>query len=251
MKTKEIIENLKADIKVIDGKEYIEQSKIDNVLIALNLPAWKLDEIIDALEKLDVKIVEDVSQIKSKEMINNAIIELKLLANSFKEKYNTINTDELDDAQLIELNQVLCLFPTNIKKKTNTTILKKTTIRKSITIEMIKYCYIYGEKYYNSDMSIVNAREKVSEITEMNEASAHMYIDAVKHMLDGTGTYKKAISSAAYEFFFDTIFEKYGQQRLLQAIKVAENHLDYLENISGSFQNKARLICKKFSLRVL
>lgn len=248
MGTKEIVELLKDSIVKINEKLYLEQSKFDELILQLDVTACDMDQILTGIEMLGIHLVNNINDCL---LVDQKLDKLKEIAVQFTDVYRGIERLSLSLDQNNRLNLIFKILPKSNNNDISVSQFgRKHNFKSCITLEMIKECYVYGKRYYAGLISLVCAREEIKLKTNMNEASAQMYVNAVKCMLEGEKVYKKAISSSAYEYFFENILKDFGKQRLENAINIAEKHLDFLEDVSGASQNKARSVCLKYRSKI-
>ncbi len=113
-----------------------------------------------------------------------------------------------------------------------------------ITDEHIKKTYAYGKKAYTEGISTIKLSRKMAEESTMKEASAKMYIQAVKNMMEGK-PYTRSISQKATELIFTKILEDFDESILENAIRSVEQYIDYHE-LRGKRKPSLKQLVEKY-----
>ncbi|MEZ8742730.1 HNH endonuclease [Photobacterium swingsii] len=117
----------------------------------------------------------------------------------------------------------------------------------AITIKEIKAAFQLGLKAYEQDISASQLKNKLVDDYAMNPSSAHGYIEIVQHMLNGR-QYTRTINAQATEFYLQHIYERYGIDKLKNAVEAVRKHLDYYLTTKTSKQQAVRKICEQYTL---
>lgn len=113
-----------------------------------------------------------------------------------------------------------------------------------ITNNQVHEAYAQAKCVYANELSISEAKSKVSEVTGMNEGSAHGYINTFIKIMEGTG-YTRTINAYGTDYYLENIKKDYGNEALLTAISSIKKHLEYYEGVGKSSQPKIHKILEK------
>ena len=113
-----------------------------------------------------------------------------------------------------------------------------------ITKEQISEAYRQAKRVFANEITLTEAKESVSETTNINESSAQGYINTFLKMMEGVG-YTWTINAFGTDYFLDNIHRDYGTEALLTAIASLKKHLEYYEGVGKSSQRQINGILNK------
>ena len=117
-----------------------------------------------------------------------------------------------------------------------------TTKRKAINDQAIKYAYDVARKVYHLELEKNRAIDHLVDNAQMNKTSARDYIYVFSKMMEGS-EYKRPINQKATKFYLDGIQRDYGNTQLTIALRAAEKHVAYYEDLGrGSLTSIRNLI---------
>ena len=170
------------------------------------------------------------------------ILELMSRIKALEETVSHI-TDQLSAKELSE-------DPTpDISFKNSSSNKRKSRPYSKVTERMVAACYSYGKKaYYNPEIKIADYAKAVASETNMNQRSAHIYIYAVKSMLNGT-VFNRSISKTALETFFSMIYSDFGKKGLINAINAAKQYAAY-RSASNKPVHSIFAVCNEYQQKI-
>lgn len=80
----------------------------------------------------------------------------------------------------------------------------------------------------------------------MNRSSAKDYVDALRHMAEGS-TFKRTISTAAAQYFLEHLRYDFGERVAENALKSLRDHIAYYEPVRGARCDSLRRVADQFS----
>jgi 5-methylcytosine-specific restriction enzyme A len=110
-----------------------------------------------------------------------------------------------------------------------------------ITTEMTEAAYAASADVYHGRISKNQALNHLETNYSMNSGSASDYIVNFKKMMDGE-KYTRTNNAEATEYFLTHILNDYGVGKLGNAIKAANEHVDYYEGLGRGNLNGIRSI---------
>jgi len=108
-----------------------------------------------------------------------------------------------------------------------------------ITIEMTKAAYTASKDVYHGRLSKKDALDNLESNHGMNRGSASDYIVNFKKMMDGE-KYTRTNNAETTNYFLSHILTDYGIIKLGNAIKAANEHVDYYEGLGRGKLNGVR-----------
>ena len=100
-----------------------------------------------------------------------------------------------------------------------------------ITLGMSKGAYDIARKVYAGTLTRREGKSKIAETTGMNEGSAQAFITIFLAMLNGE-EYKRSFNNETNRFLFESIKIDYGKDFLKNALKAAQQHIDYYSTLN-------------------
>jgi len=113
-----------------------------------------------------------------------------------------------------------------------------------ITIEMTQAAYLAAVDVYFGRITKKNAQNELSTKYGMNIGSAADFLVNFKKMMDGE-KYIRTNNAEQTNYFFSHIFNDFGVVRLSNAIKAANEHVDYYESLGRGNLNGIRAIISR------
>lgn len=110
-----------------------------------------------------------------------------------------------------------------------------------ITKEMTEAAYGFSADVYHKIISRKQALDQLETTFGMNRGTASDYIVNFKKMMEGE-KYVRTNNAEATEYFFSQILLNYGAEKLSNAIKAANEHVDYYESLDRGKLNEIRTI---------
>ena len=100
-----------------------------------------------------------------------------------------------------------------------------------ITLDMSRGAYDIARMVYAGNLTRSEGKSKIAEMTGMNEGSAQDFITIFLAMLNGQ-EYKRAFNNETNRFLFESIKRDYGNSFLKNALKAAQQHIDYYSTLN-------------------
>lgn len=91
---------------------------------------------------------------------------------------------------------------------------------------MIEAAYEQGKKFYNQEITRIEAIDYLVENCKMNQASASHYIQVLSCMLRGIN-YSRNINNDSVKYFLRKIHDDFGYIGLSKALDSVESHIEY------------------------
>ena len=113
-----------------------------------------------------------------------------------------------------------------------------------ITTEMTSTAYQVSKDVYHQRMSKNDAIGYLVNVYGMNKGSASGYIVNFKKMMDGE-KYTRTNNAEQTDYFLKNILVDYGVSKLGNAIKAANEHVDYYEGLGRGNLNAIRAIISR------
>ena len=113
-----------------------------------------------------------------------------------------------------------------------------------ITTEMTQTAYQAAKDVYHGRISKNDALDILENEHGMNRGSASDYIVNFKKMMDGN-KYTRTNNAEATDYFLTQILSDYGLAKLRNAIKAANEHVDYYEGLGRGNLNGIRAIISR------
>ena len=113
-----------------------------------------------------------------------------------------------------------------------------------ITTEMTEAAYAASADVYHETINKNQALNHLESEYGMNRGSASDYIVNFKKMMGGE-KYTRTNNAEATDYFFTQILNDYGAGKLGNAIKAANEHVDYYEGLGKGNLNGIRAIISR------
>jgi len=113
-----------------------------------------------------------------------------------------------------------------------------------ITMEMTQAAYQAAKDVYHDRITQKQALDSLETDHGMNRGSASDYIVNFKKMMEGE-KYTRTNNAEATNYFLSQILSDYGVVKLGNAIKAANEHVDYYEGLGRGNLNKIRSIISR------
>lgn len=120
--------------------------------------------------------------------------------------------------------------------------------RSVMTPEQMSAIYEMGKKVYYGTINEQDASKRIKQDYGINQTSLIYYFRSLRKMLDGSPTYSIGIGSALRDFLLSHIYNEFGKERLLGALKQFLACIEYYENSHNNVvQKRNRAIYKKYN----
>jgi len=113
-----------------------------------------------------------------------------------------------------------------------------------ITTEMTKAAYTVSKEVYHGRMSRNDALDSLEAGHGMNRGSASDYIVNFNKMMNGE-KYTRTNNAETTDYFLARILSDYGSIKLANAIKAANEHVDYYEGLGRGNLNGIRSVISR------
>ena len=113
-----------------------------------------------------------------------------------------------------------------------------------ITTEMTQAAYQAAKDVYHDRISRNDALDSLEINHGMNKGSASDYVVNFKKMMNGD-KYTRTNNAETTDYFFTQILSDYGFVKLGNAIKAANEHVDYYEGLGRGNLNRIRTIISR------
>lgn len=106
MEVQEIIELLRIHVREINGDLYVERDAVEDVLIDCNLSVNHFEKIINALEALQVNVVDGIAQMEALLIIDEELLLLEEIAINFINLLDQLKDNKFSSSQLDKLTDI-------------------------------------------------------------------------------------------------------------------------------------------------
>ena len=113
-----------------------------------------------------------------------------------------------------------------------------------ITTEMTELAYEAAKDVFHGRSNRNDALDYLEKECGMNRGSANEYIGSFKKMMEGE-RYTRTYNTEATDYFLTKIYQDYGSGALGNALKAANEHVDYYESLGRGNLNSIRTVISR------
>ncbi len=111
--------------------------------------------------------------------------------------------------------------------------------------ELLPEIYKVSKQVYEGEMKLTEGAQMLSELHNLNNGSARIYILVFKSLMEGK-KFKRTLNAYSMFFLLQNIKYEYGTDQLKHALPALQKHIHYYEATHNMTMHKLRAVYKKY-----
>lgn len=111
--------------------------------------------------------------------------------------------------------------------------------------EILPEIYAISVQVYEKEMKLVEGAHMLSELYNLNNGSARIYILVFKSLMEGK-KFKRTLNANSMDFLLQSIRYGYGSEQLKKTLPALQKHIHYFEATHNTTMHKLRGVYKKY-----